>query len=319
MEKEEATKILTWIDLDIDGNSLNTMFSVDGQLYAMSSDYNAGTVELSELTKVKTEDIVKREILTFGSIYEDSSISRKIIEFNKSNDKYRIKLKTYMDINNWSDTSYQDAIARFANDLTSGNAPDIIDLSNVDVANLVKKGALEDLMPYLEKSTKIQKSDIFESLLSNATYDGKLAYIPSGFTLETLAAKTSIVGDKMGWTVADLLNVSKQYPGSEILEYATQDSVLSMMMMLNKQAYINTSKAECYFDTQEFKDLLNFAKSFPEEYDFTNQRLTPNKLKDNSLILVDVSVYSFDEIQSVMAYFDGEPCTFIGYPTGNGG
>ncbi|MBR6477038.1 MAG: extracellular solute-binding protein [Lachnospiraceae bacterium] len=319
IEKEEATKILTWIDLDIDGNSLSCIFQSEGQLFAITNNYNDGNAELSALSKVKTEDIVKREILTFGCIYEDSSISRRIIDFNKSNEKYRIKMKTYMDVNNWSENSYQDAITNFTNDILAGNCPDIIDLSNNDIANLAKKGVLADLMPYLEKSTKIDKNDIFEKLLEVATFDGKLTYIPSGFSLHTLAGKTSIVGTKEGWTLSDLLALAKQYPNAEILEYATRDSVLSMMMTLNKRAYVDTDNATCNFDCQEFKDLLTFAKQFPEEYDYENQKLTPFKLRDNELILMDAYIYDFTEVQSTDAYFNGEPCTYIGYPTSDGG
>lgn len=320
IEKEEGNKILTWLDCDIDGSLVSALIpGADGKMYAILNDYETGAVEMSELVKVRTEDIAKREVITVGVIYENSSLARKIVEFNKSNDQYRIKMKAYMDANDWSDTSYNDAIANLTNDLVNGAGPDILDLSSLDIENLTSKGVLEDLMPYLEKSNALSKSDFFDRILEAATYDGKLTYLASGFTLETLAAKTSIVGNKMGWTLNEMKELKKAWPNSELMEYATRESVLYMMMIMNKSAFLDTSKAECNFDSAEFKSLLEFAKSFPEDYDYENQRLTPFKLKDNSLILTDASIYGFDEIQSISSYFDGEAYTFIGYPTSDGG
>lgn len=319
-EKEEVNKILTWMDCDIDGSSVNKVFiDENGTFYAVVSDYNTGSADLAELTKVKTEEIAKRENIVIGVVYNDTELARRIVNFNKTNEQYRIKMKAYMDANDWSEKSYSDAIANLTNDISSGNGPDILDLSSLDIANLANKGVLEDLMPYLEKSTVLNKNDFFEKILSAATFNGKLTYVTSGFTLETLAAKTSIVGDRMGWTIEDMLAVGKKYPNAELLEYADRNTIMQMMMMLNKESYYDIANRSCSFDSKEFKDLLAFAKTFPEEYDYQNQRLTPFKLKDNSLILMNVGIYSFEEIQSTIAYFDGEPCTFIGYPSSNGG
>ena len=320
LEKQENNKILTWMDCDIDGGSVGSLVpGEDGKLYAFLDDYNTGSTELAEMSKVRTEDIAKREVITVGVIYGDSDLSRKIVDFNKKNDQYRIKLKSYMDPNDWSDTSYNDAVSTLTNDLISGNGPDILDLSGLDVANLANKGVLEDLMPYLEKSTAFSKNDFFDKILDSATYNGKLTYISTGFTLSTMAGKTSVVGNKSGWTLTDLMNLKKAWPNAELIEYADRESILYMMMILNKNSFIDMEKVECHFDSTEFKSLLEFAKTFPEEYDYENQRLTPLKLKDNSLLLTDASFYGFEDVQSVGAYFDGEPYTLIGYPTNDGG
>ena len=320
LEKEEATKLLTWLDVDVAGNMISAVFlAQDGIPYVIVNDYGNGDTNLVSLSKVKTEDIVKRTIITVGSIYEDSDLAEKIIKFNKENDQYRVKLKTYMDLNDWSDTSYTDAMTNLMNDVISGNGPDILDLSNLDVENLAAKGALADLGPYLEKSSKLNKSDFFDRILEAATFDGVLTYVAKDFLLQTLVGKTSIVGDKMGWTLRDVIALSKQYPKAELLSYATKDTILQMMLMLNKSAYIDSAKNECHFDSQEFKDLLTFANSFPEEYDYNNQTVEPLRLKDDSLLLADAGIYNFEDVQSIVAYFDGEPCTFIGYPGSDGG
>lgn len=320
MEKEEAQKLLSWLDCDVDGNQVNAVIpSADGKIYAITRDWNANETNLVELSKMKTEDVIKRETIRIGTVYQEGSLSSKIIEFNKNNDKYRISLKTYMDENDWSEKSYQDAIANLTNDILSGNGPDILNLSNLDVNNLAKKGVLEDLMPYLEKSTRLNKNDFFERILDVATINGALVYVPSTFSLETLAAKTSLVGDKMGWTLEDMMKLQDAYPKAELFQGATKEMIIEMMLMLDKQSFIDSEKNECHFDSQQFKNLLKFANRFPKEYDCLNgYQLPPLLLKDNRLLLNIANIYSFEEVQSNLAYFSGEPVTFIGFPNENG-
>ena len=321
MEKEEAQKLLSWLDCDVNGDQVTAVIpSGDGKIYAITRDWNANESNLIELSKMKTEDVIKRETVKVGTIYQNNSLNSKIIEFNKNNDKYRITVKAYMDENDWSEKSYQDAIANLTNDILSGNGPDILDLSNLDVNNLAKKGVLEDLMPYLEKSTRLNKNDFFERILDVATINGSLVYLPSTFTLSTLAAKTSLVGDKMGWTLEDMMKLQEAYPKAELLQGATKDLIMQMMLMLDKEAFIDVEKNECHFDSQQFKNLLKFANKFPKEYDYSNgYQLPPLLLKDNRLLLSNADIYSFEEVQSTLAYFSGEQVTFIGYPNSKGG
>ncbi|MBR3509139.1 MAG: extracellular solute-binding protein [Lachnospiraceae bacterium] len=320
-EKEEATKTLTWLDCDIEGNKINQVFmDSEGKIYAMIYDWENGGTELAYMKKVKTEDVVKREKIVIGMIYSNSNLSSKIVEFNKNNDKYRVTIKTYMDENNWSEKSFEDAIANLTNDILAGNSPDILDLGGLDIENLANKGVLEDLAPFLEKSTVLNKNDFFESILKAATFHGKIVYIPSSFTLETIAAKSSLVGDKMGWTMEDVVRLKNQYPNSELIEYATKKDIMQIMLMMNKDSFIDEETGTCHFDSKEFKDLLVFANAFPKEYDYNEERpVTPYLLADNRLLLSMTSIYSFEEIQSTLSFFGDEDVTFIGFPTYNNG
>lgn len=319
-EKEEAAKLLTWLDCDIEGNRINKVFmDSEGKIYAMIHDWENGSAELAFMKKVRTEDVVKREKIVIGMIYSNSNLASKIVAFNKNNDKYRVTMKTYMDENNWSEKSFEDAIANLTNDILSGNSPDILDLNGLDIQNLASKGVLEDLAPYLEKSSVLDKDDFFESILKAATFNGKMVYVPSSFTLETIAAKSSLVGDKMGWTMEDVVRLKNQYPDSELIEYATKKDIMQIMLMMNKDSFIDQETGTCHFDGKEFKDLLVFANAFPKEYDYNAERpVTPYLLADNRLLLSMTSIYSFEEVQSTLAFFGDEDVTFIGFPTYNG-
>ncbi|MBO4748730.1 MAG: extracellular solute-binding protein [Lachnospiraceae bacterium] len=315
-EKQESTKLLSWMDCDIDGNTVSNFYTFDGKFYALINNWNAGTSELAMLTKMRTEDVVKRETITVGVLYTDQSLNQKILQFNKSNDKYRVTVKTYLDENNWSETSYEDAITTLTNDLIAKKGPDILDLSALDVQNLAKKGVLEDLAPYLAKSSVLNKEDFLDRIIQLGTYDGKLVSLASSFTLETLTGKTSLVGDREGWTVSDMIALKKAYPKSQLFEYESKEQILSiLLLMVNIDHFVDRENNTCKFDTPEFKEILEFANMFPADIDYeAPRRLTPYMLADDSLLLNMTWFYGFRDIQSELAYFDGAPVTFIGFP-----
>lgn len=321
---QKAEKVFTWLDCDIDSSNVNAVsMDQDGKVFVMLRDWSSNTNELAMMHKVKSDEVTQRETIVLGMLSSDSRISARVVEFNKTNDKYRISVKTYMDSNSWSETTYQDAITSLTNDLTSGNGPDILDVSSlrVDLANYVRKGIIEDLNPYLNNSTVISREDFFENILKGASYDGTLAYIPSTFSLTTLAAKSSEVGKEPGWTLADMIAYSQAHPKTVLMEYTDKATILQMMLMLNQDQYMDMTTGKCQFDSQEFKEVLTFANSFPDDLDNRDKRLTPNKIADGSLLLADASIYDFQSIQSTLAYFGDEDVTFIGYPTngeGNG-
>lgn len=321
LEKQEAGKLLTWLDCDIDGSSVESVsLGESNVIYVLLRNWESGQTEIARMNKVRTEDMVKRDIITIGVLYGNNDLSRRIVEFNKNNAQYRVKIKSYMDLNNATEDSYKDAITNLNNDLTSGNAPDVIDLSGLDVENLVKKGVLEDLAPYVAKSSIISKEDVFPAIWKGATYDGVLTFVPSGFVLRTLAAKEKLVGSREGWTCKDMIELAKRFPEADLLEYGNKESALNMMLTLGKEHFIDESAHACHFDTEDFKEVLQFANMFPDEVSYS-ERLVPYRLKDDSLLVVDADIYDFNEVQSILAYFDDEKVNFIGYPTygdGNG-
>ena len=57
--------------------------------------------------------------------------------------------------------------------LAAGKEPDVFMVEDGVFGNWVKAGVLEDLTPYVEKSTELDTSAIWESAISRYTYDGQ--------------------------------------------------------------------------------------------------------------------------------------------------
>lgn len=325
LAEQKATKVLSWIDYGINGEYVRG-YSVDrdGKVFVLTRDWESGMYELAVMRKAKPDEVVQKEKIVVGVISPDGDVAKQVrqqvVDFNKSTDRYQVEVKWYRDSTSWSDTTYTDAIARLSADLISGNGPDIIEVSVInDLPNYVKKGAIEDLAPWLEKSSVLKKSDFFDNILDEATYGGVLAYIPVCFRLETLVAKSSEVGDRMGWTLPDMLAYAKTHPETTLMEWQDKASVLQLMLKLNQDRFINTEKGECNLNSEEFKGLLEFANSFPEDSEKMDRRLTQTKLADGSLLLANAYISQFSHVQQCLAYCGDEKVTFIGYPSYRGG
>ena len=320
MNSQSYTELFAWLDSDINGNYVNYLGVLsDGKLFAVINDWNTGETELASLTRTKASELPKKTQVVFGTLYDDQALQAAAVAFNKQSDSYRISIKSYIDTNNWTEDSWQDGISKLNNDITSGsNCPDILDLSQLSIGQLAAKGVFEDLTPYFEKSSVVRKEDYMDSILSAYTFDGKLVCVPKTFSLSTIAGKTSEVGTEMGWTLEEMMAYVKAHPDSMIFDYASKTSMMYMLLSYNQDDFIDWSTGKCSFDSEEFKNILEFIASFPDEADWeADDRSTPLKLQDGSVLMDTVGIYDLNTIQQYEAMF-GEPVTFIGYPNSKG-
>ena len=313
---QSSERVLDWLDCDINGSYVESVCAMGEEIVAIIRDWNTGKTELARIAKKSASEVPTKQEVVIGCLYDNQAIQAAAVDFNKNNDTYRIKVKTYIDNNNWTDTSWQDAINSLNNDIISEtNCPDILDLSGLNTEQLANKGVLEDLSIYLEQSNVLSKEDFFESIIEGYTFNERLVCIPSSFNIETIAGKTAQVGEEMGWTLTELMAYAEEHPDAMLFDSTTKTSMLYILMSHNQEDFINWESGECKFDTEEFAQILTFINSFPDEYDWeSDQRSTPIKLQAGEVLLYHASIYDFNSIQEYDAMFN-EPITFIGYPT----
>lgn len=320
---QTAEEILNWLDCDINGQYVDYVSQMeDGRIMVIVRDWSAETTvtEMAYLTRTESSAVAQKEIITLGTLYNNQALQSAAVKFNKSSEKYRIRIKTYVDENNWTETSQSDGLTALNNDITSGGGPDIIDLSNgISIQNMVSKGLVEDLSSYLDGSQAIKREDFVPAILNAYTIDGILTCIPTTFSVQTVIARTALVGDKRGWTLDDLIALMNDNPDASPFEYATKSYILNYCMMYNQDAFIDWESGACNFDSEEFKKVLECANRFPAEYDYDAERpFTPKLLMSGEVLLNDVRIYDPDDFSIQLEMFGGEPVTCIGFPTVDG-
>ncbi len=327
IQTQSCKEILNWLDSDINGSYVNGAHVLeDGRIAVISNDWSSDKVELALLTKKPASEVKEKTIIEVAGIYTDSSVQAAAVKFNKSNDTYRISYESYLDYNdivyNGDESNYeqlmQDAMNRLNNDITSDNCPDILLLGNINVDRFVAKGVFEDLNPWLEGSTVINRADYFENILEAYTYNGALVAIPKSFELNTLVGKASDLGTEPGWTVEEMIAYGKKHPDAEMMTGLTKDYAIELMLQYNQGSYVNWETGECDFNNDSFIGLLEFANQFPDKYEWDeNEPSEPTKIGNGQLLLSNTYIYDFQSIQLPSALFNGDVC-FIGFPNENG-
>lgn len=317
---QESTVVLNWVDCNIQGSyAREFVLQEDGRIVVVSDNYE-DKPEIVYLTRTDAAKVPQKKVLTLGTLYEDNgNLQKAVVNFNKANTEYQVKIKGYVDESaEWTEHTYSDAIALLNADLVSDNCPDLIDLSQVDMDNLAAKGVLEDLAPYLEASEKANLKDFVPSVLNAYRVNGIQVTVPRYFTIETLLARTSVVGSEPGWTMEEMIALSDANPDAVLLYGMTKDRALQLCLQYASDSFIDYQTASCSFDSPAFVQILEFADRFDMEYQYNEEESFPNMLQSGKLLLSDAS---FDNVQAYQMYhlmFEGDEVTPIGYPTSDG-
>lgn len=317
---QTKTLLFDWLDSDIDGYNVQRMGVLeDGRLLVVVQDWENDDNFVAVLTKTPGSQVEQKETIVLATLGGGRELQAAAVKFNRENDKYRLVIKKYMDYDTYTEENYNSAITRLNNDITSkNNCPDLIEINNLNEKQLVAKGVFADLGSFLDKGGALKREDILEGVLAAYTVDGVLVALPSSFNIETVIGRASDVGDRTGWTVQELIEFAQAHPGAELFDMMEKSSIMYYIMSFNQDAFVDWTKRECSFDSQEFKDILNFVNSFPDEVDWeSRQASTPTRIQNGQVLLEQAYLYDFNEIQMYYEIFGGE-ISCVGYPTVDG-
>ncbi len=315
VESGTLEDLYKWLDVDINSEDINYMGELsDGRIWALTRSYSnssetrgSNNYELVTLNRKNASEVAEKKEIVYGALWIDSGVKRNIIDFNKTNGEYRVTVKEY------GTDDYQTGLSQMNADLTTGNCPDIIDLSALDINQYASKGILEDLYPYMEKSG-INKEDYLENILKAYETDGKLYGLISQFTVSSTLAKSSLTGDINGWTLTEMLDFVEDKNPENVFQYGNRNSIFYYCIYNNIDEFINWETGECFFNDEGFIRILEFAAKFPEKVDYDGEREGMySMLQSDKILLMQNSISSVQEFQMLTGLF-GEKVAFVGYP-----
>lgn len=316
LDTQTSKEIVNWIDCDINTDEIMVFtMTGDGDVMVVTQSWEAESQEYELVTLKKTDSsqVAAKTELILGVSWLSQDVRKAVIEFNKNSTQYRIKVKDYSD----SD----DPWTQFNNDVTTGNAPDIIDVSGLSYDTYASKGILEDLYPFIEKDEEIKLENYFENILKINERDGKLYSIIPQFSLNGVVARAEDFPGVDALTLDVIVEAMKnRAPDTEIMHYMTKNSILFYMVAFNSESYIDYATGECYFDTDEFKKVLEFANMFPTEFDYSEDGPTePELIAENKVLLSTVYIGEIEELQLQRAmYGEDTEIKYFGWPSDSG-
>nr|MDE7431940.1 extracellular solute-binding protein [Lachnospiraceae bacterium] len=326
IEKGKSQKITKFLDSNINQDDISLIFERnDGTLGIVLRNYENEKTEIDFLVKQEGDKNVKKEEIHLGTLYLDSLLQQKVLEFNKTNEKYRIVVDEYANTSDGNELDdYRECIKRFNAAITSGNCPDIIDLSAMSFQGYAQKGILEDLIPYFEKDDEIKEEQFVDSVLNTYKMNGKLYTLPANFSINVLAGATSSVGNEMTWNMQEFIAYAQSLPeGMEILDGLTSDGFLMNVLLYNMNEYVNLNTGECNFNSEEFIKLLEYCSKYEssekyyENYDEENETSEVSKIRNKQVAMQSLYLNGIEDYMASKTIF-GEPITIKGYPSKDG-
>ena len=324
--EQDGNPLVDFTASNIGTNSVKAIAELDAtHLAAIYYSIEDESNHLSYLTKVNPEDVVVKTTITLATINSNQDLNQAVVNFNKANEKYNIRIIDYNALYGDSSWVASDAVIEKLNvDIISGNMPDILVTSNsllssISINPYIRKDLIEDLTPYIEADPDMDMSDFDSNVFDIFSKDGKLYSLVPSYSVMTNVAKKSVVGNKKTWTMQDAIELMDKYDSVSFEDFASRDEVLSYMMVRAGEQFVDTEKATCSFDSEEFREAIRFLEKTPESANFLDSDYTyDERYKKNKIIAQSATIDNFNYYCFYQYYDFGEPITCVGFPTSVG-
>ena len=330
-------KLVDWLACDVDTNNMSgyAMLS-DSRVAALMQDWNTDptTYQLIVLHRVDASEIKEKKVLTLACMYLDWNLRSMIVEYNKTNDEYRINVVDYSEYA--TDDDYNAGVTKLTTEIISGSVPDIFLTSNLPIDKYAAKGVVADLNTFMDGGNGLSRDYFVPQVMSALEKDGKLYELPTSFSVQTAYALSSIASQYDTWNVAAVQDAMTQLQeGATVFSDGwTKNTALSNCLSRNLSAFVDWTTGKCEFDSEAFQQLLAFCNSFPAEtsdgdgaiayassadiaVDDAMWESDATRITNGKQLMSTTGMYSFDSyIWNVYAIRD--KITFTGYPTEDG-
>ncbi|MCI7767805.1 MAG: extracellular solute-binding protein [Oscillospiraceae bacterium] len=316
--------VLNLLNLGVDNSNISG-FTIceDGSFITVGNDYSGykSSVTVSRIVPVDSSEVKEKEIISLGCFNIDWNVRSQIAKFNKENENYTIYATSFSETNDTSD--WEAALTKFNNELLAGNVPDLILLNNsMPVSSYAAKGLFTDLYEFLDKDPELGKEDFMPNVLAALETNGKLYELTPGFSVQTLAAKTSLVGTERSITLDRAREIMDSMgEGTKMFGYEmTSSDFISNALVYSD--FVDYANGTCNFDTPEFKAFLEYAKTLPKEIDYDKlYDDNPNywqeqekACRENKALFYNMYFYDFGTFTQTRDGYFGEDITFTGFP-----
>lgn len=322
---EDKTCLMNFVDSDFMCWGINNLIPLsDKEFYAAYDDAETGESRIAKFSKVDPADVKEKQEIVLAMAYTNWNVKSEVIKFNKNNDEYRIMLQDYSALYA-TDEDYEAGLTRLNADIVSGKIPDIILLDDsMPVDSYISKGLFEDLKPYIEQDSDMELSDFMPNMIEAFSINGKLYSLVPCFSIQTLLAKTSEVGQERGWTVQEAVELWDSKPaGTEFLNGATRSTMLEYCMKMSSSQFVDRETGKCSFNSDEFVQMLEFLNRFPEQIDddyYTDAywQLYETQWREGRTLTCSYYLGDIGSFNRAKQATFGEDITMIGFPSANG-
>ncbi len=259
----KTENLLAWTDVDIIADSYECLSCRDnGNLLLITrsrSDMGGMQAQLIELVKTPIAEVKETKTLVLGCFGSNDSVARQVVEFNKSQDEYRIKIVDYSN----TAEDYEVALMNFNNAITSSDCPDLISLSDLTYSggwySFADKGLLVDIDSYLKQDAQINRDRYYPVAFQDYTYHGKTYAMTSSCVLNLYYTSHMAAGEDNQLTLEEALAYMTSSDCKQVMAFATKEEILRMALAASGTRFFDYEQGKVNLDNEDFKNVLRFA------------------------------------------------------------
>ena len=340
--KNESEVILDWNATDVNYTNLQAdglkIYSDDKIAFITTTyeekdngDWESET-KLITLTRAEKNPHAGKTVISLGIDGTPSeAFMDYIIRYNTNEDnKARMTVTDYSADMDYDD--YEKAMAEMADkvylEMIAGSGPDIlVNFSSYSQFN--SEDVLLDLNKYIDGKDGLNRDDYFDNVFRAFETRGKLFQIPVCVDIHGLLANKDLIGERTGWTYSEFNQIVSTLPDDvSVFEDIQYEDLLEQLLANSMNSFVDYSKKEVYFDSDEFKQILNIAKTYGTDnpnagddmgmYEDDGMYYDPTeKLDEGILAMMDTYIYTLQMYASNSSVCNGN-AIFVGMPSADG-
>ena len=263
----------------------NVLVKPDGDIYTVNMNMDAlelqpeAEIYLTHLHKEEKNPHAGKRIVYVGTCLDTSyNVQRLICTYNRRPES-KTRVLAYS-VGTASDnilSEKSDAADKLLLDMRSGTGPDVL-MDCAEIGQFNSDGILVDLNTYMDGKDPIDRTKFFDNVFRAFEVGGKLFQLPVFFSMQGFNGNPDLLGDPGKWTVSDFdqkMGALGDSAYAALGYFASSEDagssigLLSGLLYSDMGHYVDYSKNEAHFDTDDFRKLLEISKKYgdkiPEE------------------------------------------------------
>lgn len=229
-------------------------------------------------------EAIQRIPVVLGAPLVDDWFKRQVVRFNQENDVYYVVVEEFGISDGTNEAQYQNALEDYARQVSiqvaTGGGPDILmgqEILGGSVADMIDKGVLEDLKPYMER-TGLREEDYFPVVFDAWRQGNGIYGICANPYTYVLEADRDIVGSEPDIKeLAEALLACQEK--AVYLEGVDSQGLLRLFLEGSENLWgmVDWEAGTCEFGGELFADLLEAARRYGDQPGNDFQRIAQKR------------------------------------------
>ncbi|MCM1044128.1 MAG: extracellular solute-binding protein [Candidatus Gastranaerophilales bacterium] len=263
-----------------------------------------------------------RQVLTVVVTYASRETLDRIKTFNENSTSYFVEIKSYGE--HWAGADAAENLeTQLTLEILSGKGPDLVIWDYYLYSpTMASEKLMENLYDYMNEDSDFHREDYYENILQAFEINGGLYTLPVSFTISTVCGKAEELGTGRGvtesWEIGEMIEAFENSPHAEWLTSNHTKSTTFLYMCEGCIGnYIDWGSGECYFDTPEFIELLEFCNTFSAQSMFGEDYSYYETLRSGKVFWEPTNLSTPWYVASHRISF-GEDLLWPGFPVADG-